>query len=262
MTTSTSTLPSGIRRLQSYGDGGSRLPANTTVSEGPPGSALPSSPLSHLTPVYNSPVPLESHGTSKSSRISRPRPLSIIGDIPNLNKNTSLVPERTLRQRTMSDAGRLDFSSLPSRSITARDHRQRTNLRRPLCLQQDDTSKSILHGNSDSDDNDDDGDSSLSKYRPSAPLLNAYGAPTVKTRASMGALKHFSNNPSTSIAAIPTATVSATASPSYNLPASDLHQKIRVCVRKRPLNRKEVDKGEKDISPCLGTRSLHINEPK
>ncbi|SAL96704.1 hypothetical protein [Absidia glauca] len=262
LTTSTSTL-SGIRQPHSYGDGGSRLSANTTDSEGSSGSTFPSSPLSHLASVNNR--PLEPHGTSKSSRISRPRPLSIIGDTPSLNKSTLLLPGRTLRQRTMSDAGRLDLSSLPSRSTVTRDNRQRTNLRRPLCLQQDTVSKSILRGNSSSDNNDDDDDdddSNSRKYRPSAPLLNTYGVPTVKTRASMGALKHFSNTPSTPIAAIPTATSSSTATPSYNLPPSDLNQKIRVCVRKRPLNRKEVDKGEKDISPCLGTRSLHINEPK
>jgi hypothetical protein len=43
---------------------------------------------------------------------------------------------------------------------------------------------------------------------------------------------------------------------------SDLNQKIRVCVRKRPLSRKEIDKAEKDIAPTVGIRSIHINEPK
>ncbi|OBZ84750.1 Kinesin-related protein 6 [Choanephora cucurbitarum] len=48
----------------------------------------------------------------------------------------------------------------------------------------------------------------------------------------------------------------------YDLPLSDLNQKIRVCVRKRPLSKKEIEKGDRDMAPTLGTRSLQINEPK
>jgi hypothetical protein len=43
---------------------------------------------------------------------------------------------------------------------------------------------------------------------------------------------------------------------------SDLNQKIRVCVRKRPLARKEVEKCEKDITPVQGVRTVNVNEPK
>ncbi|KAI8882750.1 kinesin-domain-containing protein [Backusella circina FSU 941] len=43
---------------------------------------------------------------------------------------------------------------------------------------------------------------------------------------------------------------------------SDLNQKIRVCVRKRPLSKKEMDKNEKDIMPVAGVRTVHVNEPK
>ncbi|CEP15784.1 hypothetical protein [Parasitella parasitica] len=59
----------------------------------------------------------------------------------------------------------------------------------------------------------------------------------------------------------------------YGLPASsnnrhlsqkksDLNQKIRVCVRKRPLAKKELEKCEKDITPVQGVRTVHVNEPK
>ncbi|KAI9279605.1 P-loop containing nucleoside triphosphate hydrolase protein [Sporodiniella umbellata] len=77
-------------------------------------------------------------------------------------------------------------------------------------------------------------------FRSSAPLLDAYGVPMSPARAarSLTQTNHFS------------------------LPASDLNQKIRVCVKKRPLNKKELDKSEKDMAPTLGTRSLQINEPK
>lgn len=43
---------------------------------------------------------------------------------------------------------------------------------------------------------------------------------------------------------------------------SDLNQKIRVCVRKRPLSKKEVEKCEKDITPAASVRTVHVNEPK
>ncbi|KAI8322624.1 kinesin-domain-containing protein [Martensiomyces pterosporus] len=43
---------------------------------------------------------------------------------------------------------------------------------------------------------------------------------------------------------------------------SNLNDKIRVCVRKRPLNAKEKEKGEKDIVPASGRRSLSVMEPK
>ncbi|SRR6266498_4434184 len=54
---------------------------------------------------------------------------------------------------------------------------------------------------------------------------------------------------------------------SYSLPArhnvpSNLNDKIRVCVRKRPLSKKELTKNEKDIAVINGQRTVHINEPK
>ncbi|ORZ16729.1 P-loop containing nucleoside triphosphate hydrolase protein [Lobosporangium transversale] len=43
--------------------------------------------------------------------------------------------------------------------------------------------------------------------------------------------------------------------------ASDMTAKIRVCVRKRPLNSKEINKGEKDMATVLGCQ-LAVDEPK
>ncbi|KAJ1799022.1 hypothetical protein LPJ59_002113 [Coemansia sp. RSA 2399] len=43
---------------------------------------------------------------------------------------------------------------------------------------------------------------------------------------------------------------------------SNLNDKIRVCVRKRPLNRKEKEKGDKDIVNTTGQRLLSVMEPK
>ncbi|RIB02092.1 P-loop containing nucleoside triphosphate hydrolase protein [Gigaspora rosea] len=54
---------------------------------------------------------------------------------------------------------------------------------------------------------------------------------------------------------------------SYSLPAkqnvpSNLNDKIRVCVRKRPLSKKELTRNEKDIATVNGQRTVLINEPK
>ncbi len=38
--------------------------------------------------------------------------------------------------------------------------------------------------------------------------------------------------------------------------------RIRVCVRKRPLNKKELAKNEQDIAVVKGRRSLVVHEPK
>ncbi|KAF9129596.1 Kinesin-like protein kif24 [Mortierella sp. 14UC] len=43
--------------------------------------------------------------------------------------------------------------------------------------------------------------------------------------------------------------------------ANDLTAKIRVCVRKRPLNSKEINRGEKDMASVAG-RQLTVDEPK
>jgi hypothetical protein len=42
----------------------------------------------------------------------------------------------------------------------------------------------------------------------------------------------------------------------------DLTDRIRVCVRKRPLNRKELKRNETDITPVTGRRTLAMLEPK
>lgn len=72
--------------------------------------------------------------------------------------------------------------------------------------------------------------------RGSNPLLDPYGVP----------MKSKPPAKSNALAGVP----------------SDLNQKIRVCVRKRPLNKKELDRAEKDIAPTCGIRSINIQEPK
>ncbi|RIA86789.1 P-loop containing nucleoside triphosphate hydrolase protein [Glomus cerebriforme] len=68
--------------------------------------------------------------------------------------------------------------------------------------------------------------------------LNAYGVPS----------RHPSRGNSYSL-------------PRHNVP-SNLNDKIRVCVRKRPLSKKELARNEKDIATINSQRTLQINEPK
>ncbi|ORZ05081.1 P-loop containing nucleoside triphosphate hydrolase protein [Absidia repens] len=290
MVSSVSAKTTGLRRPQTY----SKLTATTGSSsnENNDNSGLArhfSSPYGNQ-PSLNETSSNNNISSSMSSRITRPRRPSIIGNKPTPTKSTLPLPNstgsrnntdeainrQTIRQRTMSDAGRLNISCLHARSPMTRNHRQRADLRRSLYLEQDNLVKSMHLGlkgennNNSGEMGDDDYDnrSNNSDYQNSAPLLNAYGVPTMKSKASMGALKYTpSVNPTASMSTVahvssPASISTMPSSSTTTLPPSDLNQKIRVCVRKRPLNRKELEKGEKDISPCIGTRSLHINEPK
>jgi len=68
------------------------------------------------------------------------------------------------------------------------------------------------------------------------PLLNAYGIPI-----SAGGTTLSRGNKNSNV---------------------DLSDKIRVCVRKRPLNKNELRRGESDITELAGKRTLVINEQK
>ncbi|KAI8901576.1 P-loop containing nucleoside triphosphate hydrolase protein [Globomyces pollinis-pini] len=58
---------------------------------------------------------------------------------------------------------------------------------------------------------------------------------------------------------VPMSSVSTTQKPSSK---GDLTDRIRVCVRKRPLSKKEARKGEQDIARIIGRRTIHVLEPK
>ncbi|KAI9480983.1 MAG: P-loop containing nucleoside triphosphate hydrolase protein [Benjaminiella poitrasii] len=202
--------------------------------------------------TFSSRLPIPESFTS-SNNSSRHRRQSVIGTLKSstsqLNINTAAANTNTtttapssphpqqqrhhttsVRSRTMSDAPRPDFPSYHQRKD------RRLELRRSLYLETNSSS-------SENDEND-------AKYKASAPLLDAYGVPLSATKQQRVAATAYKR----------------TTMPESNstglLPLSDLNQKIRVCVRKRPLNRKELEKGEKDVAPTMGTRSLQINEPK
>ncbi|KAI8826217.1 P-loop containing nucleoside triphosphate hydrolase protein [Fimicolochytrium jonesii] len=87
-------------------------------------------------------------------------------------------------------------------------------------------------GGNGSDDADEDGRTPV-KFRKSQAVLNAYGIPL----AAAGSQNLAKSN-------------------------SSLSDRIRVCVRKRPLNSKERKRNESDIATVTGRRTVNINEPK
>ena len=96
--------------------------------------------------------------------------------------------------------------------------------------------------------------------------LNAYGVP--KPSLSSSAMNADSTNNLTSSAAYNVASAQASttrnSSTTLNGGASrpEITDRIRVCVRKRPLNKKELKKGETDIATVNGRSSIVIYEPK
>jgi hypothetical protein len=161
--------------------------------------------------------------------------------------NTPPHHDRPVRNRTMSDAPRPDFQQQHQQRAPFKD--RRLELRKSLYLDQ---FQQQQQQQQDSDsDSENEATTKNRKYRASAPLLDAYGVPLSPAKQAK-ALASFQNaSPSTT-----------SRNEQQQLPPSDLNQKIRVCVRKRPLSKKEIDKGDKDMAPATGNRSLHINEPK
>lgn len=94
-----------------------------------------------------------------------------------------------------------------------------------------------------------------------ARLLDAYGIPVTPPKrrlsndasqsAPLMSFEDYLKQRESSRAAGPTTTLT-----------SDLHQRIRVCVRKRPLSKKETSLGEHDVAPVAGMRTIQVNAPK
>lgn len=110
--------------------------------------------------------------------------------------------------------------------------------------------------------------------KPTGRLLNTYGIPVQQSTKKVTpernqhiTLEEFLSSKGRSIPNRGNPTqkqhnsmvVSSTIKPAvYN----ELHQRIRVCVRKRPLNRKEIANLETDIAPLVGNRTIQLNAPK
>lgn len=196
----------------------------------------------------NSRLPLPDTMPSSSNN-NRGRRQSVVGTFSKSPQLSNTLPhhDRPIRSRTMSDAPRPDFQQQQRAPFKDR----RLELRRSLYL---DHLQQQQEHESDSD-SENESTTKNRKYRSSAPLLDAYGVPLSPAKQAR-ALSSIQNGSTTNTSRF------TDQHHQQQLPPSDLNQKIRVCVRKRPLSRKEVDKGDKDMAPSTGNRGLQINEPK
>lgn len=86
--------------------------------------------------------------------------------------------------------------------------------------------------------------------------LNAYGIPATKSASASQLLA------SSSFDQVDPALPAATMHDSTSASMEDAGERIKVCVRKRPLSGKEMQRGEKDIAEVASARTMVINEPK
>ncbi|KAJ2744973.1 hypothetical protein GGI20_002547 [Coemansia sp. BCRC 34301] len=119
------------------------------------------------------------------------------------------------------------------------------------------------------EDSDDDLERVVRKTGQSG-LVNAYGIPIRPTTAH-GAKRSASERRSLAPAGARPSTSrgGGRGESSFGLaprektpPQSNLNDKIRVCVRKRPVSSKEKERGDKDVVQVTGARSLAVLEPK
>ena len=115
---------------------------------------------------------------------------------------------------------------------------------------------------STSDDSEDSDMSGHSDYEPASKHINAASeSPTPVRKTVVNRVKQKGYN-----YGVPNPSVSSSVSRSRSRPISAGRQgseeKIKVCVRKRPLNKKEVKSGETDIAFAESTTTLSIKEPK
>lgn len=112
-------------------------------------------------------------------------------------------------------------------------------------------------GFSSSDEESEADSSDQSDYEPASKHLNP-ASPVVRKRAKNRRVKQTGYN-----YGVPTnvsSSVRSSRSSSAKLGGGD--EKIKVCVRKRPLNKKEIKCGESDIVAAVSTTTLVVNEPK
>lgn len=144
----------------------------------------------------------------------------------------------------------LPLPQIPTRSRSRTLPTSDSHYGRPDFSKSNSNSNFLSEDNNDESDESDDSDKCEIR-RGSGPLLDPYGVPIQKLRY----------KPAPPPFSLPV--VSSPLQQSQQLIGqSDLNQKIRVCVRKRPLNKKELERAEKDIAPTSGVRSINVNEPK
>ncbi|KAI7900347.1 P-loop containing nucleoside triphosphate hydrolase protein [Cokeromyces recurvatus] len=97
--------------------------------------------------------------------------------------------------------------------------------------------------------------------RVSTRQLDAYGIP-IHNRQKTNHNMHSYNSLDEYLLSKSKTTAPTVKAPITANYSNDLQQRIRVCVRKRPLNKKEISNQEIDIVPLVGSRTIQLNEPK
>ncbi|KAJ2884157.1 hypothetical protein IWW38_005458, partial [Coemansia aciculifera] len=118
-------------------------------------------------------------------------------------------------------------------------------------------SRAVEQAQRNMEDSDDDLERVVRKTGQSG-LVNAYGIPVRPTTAKRATSERRSLAPSSNKGAFGLLPPPREKTP----PQSNLNDKIRVCVRKRPLSTKEKERGDKDVVQATGARSLAVLEPK
>ncbi|KAL9549982.1 hypothetical protein MBANPS3_004950 [Mucor bainieri] len=201
--------------------------------------------------------------------IARKRPLPANGYSPERKTRRMTIAPQTLISRTPPKTSARDrrLSYLPPSSVQ-RDmaHRSPTKTHSPIKPRPIARPKIM-----DEEHIITEAPKQLVVEKASTRYLDAYGIP-MNQRASrpappsdsptthqQGSLEAFLQSKATR----PTHQSTAKASTAISLnTANDLNQRIRVCVRKRPLNKKETSNQEVDIAPLRGSRTIELNAPK
>ncbi|KAL0097047.1 P-loop containing nucleoside triphosphate hydrolase protein, partial [Phycomyces blakesleeanus] len=160
---------------------------------------------------------------------------------------TGLKAPQSYRRRNMPSGQSNTPSSLPAPQTRSRSRTLPDQASRPefIKAKANPAAPDHLYSNhmqEEEDDENSDEENKCEIRRGSGPLLDPYGIPVHRRMQARSQLNSSNNT-------------------NFVISQSDLNQKIRVCVRKRPLNKKELERSEKDIAPTAGARSININEP-
>ena len=216
---------------------------------------------------------LMAKGGSSSGVSGIPDPSSISRrNTPQSTASSNLAaPQTRTRSRTLPDQNQKPDLKTPSPSMLKTPASSQPSPPHQNMFMSANNNNSISNNFDDYESSDEEEKCEI--RRGSGPLLDPYGVPIHNKRSAATGGGQRSNTFGMTAAASGGSYGSSPASSpgvlsnnfgngSGGSGQSDLNQKIRVCVRKRPLNKKEIDRGEKDISPTAGIRSININEPK
>lgn len=198
--------------------------------------------------------------------ISRKRPIPANGTSPDRKSRRMTIAPQTLISRTPPKMSARDrrLSYLPPASVQREMfHRSPTKIQSPV------KSRTLPKPKIMADEHIiTEAPKQLLVEKASTRLLDAYGIPVnqkprpvttsdspTHQQGSLEEFLHLKSKTSSNNATKASATMSLSTS-------NDLNQRIRVCVRKRPLNKKETANQESDIAPLVGSRTIQLNAPK